>query len=366
MSSYGYMTLLNNNVWYGSQIRYEDIGQATLVEQVGIDGKYAVVKMSEDTTSKFLVVDEIKVFDGLPALLIEVVKLDSKLMFVRNQWDYNDDLEYAIDDIEVNDFVRAHPLTVGEKFVVGPYVNNSEGAPLVGTVFTVADINNHVFKTESNTSEVIDNIDDGNDDNYEIGDTLTFNLEDEGFITMRLVKKNADILSDGSGYAKTTWIADVMLKNWERMNPAYSNGQDGYGAMGGYEASELAYTVSALEAMLPEKIRNSIKDVDKYHMAFVDGNDKDRVEQKTSLRVWIPSAREMYGDGYETQGPTYADYFKKDASRVKVNTDTGVASRPYWLRTANSKNNFYIVLTNGAISGNDPTNHYGVVIGFCI
>jgi len=366
LKSYGYMTLLNDNIWYGSQIHDTDIAQATIVERVGYDDKFAIVKNSEDTTSQFLVVDEINIFDGLPALVLEVVKLDSPLMFVQNQWDYNDDLEYAIDMIDTGNFIRSHPLTVGEKFVMGPYANQSEGGPLVGTMFTVADINNHVFVSESNNDQVIEDIETGNTDEHKVGDTLTFNLGDEGFITMTLVKKDADILSDGSGKAKTTWIANVMLKNWERMNPAFSNGADGYGAMGGYAASELAYTVSALEAYLPENIKNSIKAVDKYQMAFLDGNTENAVEQKTSLRIWIPSAREMFGDGYETQGPTYTDYFKNSASRIKPNAETGTASRPYWLRTANSKNNFYIVLTNGNISGDTPTSNYGVVIGFCI
>lgn len=72
-----------------------------------------------DTTSKFLLKEITTIYDGTPAYRFIVNKLNANYYFVENGFDINDSTEYdkRTYTTPVGDFLRAHPLVVGEEFL---------------------------------------------------------------------------------------------------------------------------------------------------------------------------------------------------------------------------------------------------------
>ena len=81
----------------------------------------------------------------------------------------------------------------------------------------------------------------------------------------------------------------------------------------------------------------------------------------TADDVWIPSYKEVFGTGRETQGPTYSTAFPDNASRIK--SKAGSSAAWWWLRSANNNNNFNNVNTDGSNNNNNANNTGGVALG---
>ena len=84
-------------------------------------------------------------------------------------------------------------------------------------------------------------------------------------------------------------------------------------------------------------------------------------------KLWIPSAREMFGGtSYESSGVMYTTVFKDNAARIK--TQDGSA-KVYWLRSANSSSagNFRGVgSSDGDVNSGSASVARGVCLGFCL
>ena len=130
----GYMTKQTHNVYEGEYVN----GAAAAIENgtlVVLDntGKKLVLPAA-DTTSKFLCKEVTTIFDGIKAYRMVAVTLSKLYYLVDNQADVNDSAEYDAThySTKVGAYLRAHPLHVGEEFVV-----TAAGDLTVGTQYGV-------------------------------------------------------------------------------------------------------------------------------------------------------------------------------------------------------------------------------------
>jgi hypothetical protein len=193
---------------------------------------------------------------------------------------------------------------------------------------------------------------------YAVGDTKCVDLGDEGNIIMQIVAMDTDDLADGSGKAPITWVAKQLLVTKKPMNSSGSNAN-------GYPACEMKTYLAengTIWNKLPATLKTLIKPVSK------TSYDKTTATDLTSTeKLWIPSAREIFGGtSYEQSGPVYSDIFKDSASRKRA--VFGSSSFTYWwLRSADSSGDtiFRNVYYNGLVSGSYTSSSRGVCLGFC-
>jgi len=131
----GYMTILQSNVFKGTLKN----GAAAAVENgtlmvMGADGKTLVLPSTADTTSKFVCLEKTELYDGIEAYTVEAQSLAKNYYFVENQFDYNDSEAYDTRTYttETGAYLRAHPLLVGDEFIV-----TVPAALTVGTTYGV-------------------------------------------------------------------------------------------------------------------------------------------------------------------------------------------------------------------------------------
>jgi len=198
---------------------------------------------------------------------------------------------------------------------------------------------------------------------YTIGDLKTVDLGDEGLHQMQLVAFDADDKADGSGKAPMTWVMNDLLKTTRRMNPPKVNGQEGTGALGGYDKTEMkTYLTETILPLFPTNIRNNIVPVTKHQKAY-DASGTT-FQESTTETLWIPGHKEIFNStSYDTDGPAYSDVFKDDTSRIKKRNGSTYDWR---LRSASSTANFSGVYYNGGVSNGDASARSGVCPGFCM
>lgn len=200
---------------------------------------------------------------------------------------------------------------------------------------------------------------------YAIGDTKLIDLGTEGKVYAQIAGFGLDDLTSG-GKAKVTFIAKSMLKTNKRMNPSNSSGTQGTGGNGGWEYSEMrTYLNGTVLALLPSELRSAIKSVTKYSDYIVPGESAVTHDQVTQDKLWLLSAREVFGGtSYEQTGSVYSSLFSSSAARIRRN-QSGSAYL-WWLRSASSVYYFRYVDGGGNASDNGANSTYGVVLGFCI
>ena len=214
---------------------------------------------------------------------------------------------------------------------------------------------------------IIANIESDNTDSYEIGQYKEIDLSEQGKIIMQLVAKDADTLADGTGTAKTTWIA-LNIAGIRRMNPALdsTNYTEGTGSNGGWEKSEMrSYLNDTILSLIPENIRTAIKTVQKVSYTSKHSTTSFlQLDVITNDKLWIPSSREMgFSLGkMESSGPVYSVVFLDNNSRKKQSS--------YWTRTsaASSSEKFNTVYKTGISSSSyaESSSFNALVLGFCI
>lgn len=198
---------------------------------------------------------------------------------------------------------------------------------------------------------------------YAIGDMVPLDLGNEGLINMQIAAFDTDDLADGSGKAPITWIAKELLATKRRFNPAVVTNddgtcQEGTGAIGGWEKSELrTYLNDTVKPIIPGVVLNAIKEVTKTHDAF-DAN-KVKFTQTTNDDIWVPDYNEAFGSS-----SPYKVLFPDNDSRKK--TQIG-ASSPFawWTRSALRYDNVYGVGAVGSPSYYTPKYSFGVALCFC-
>ena len=121
------------------------------------------------------------------------------------------------------------------------------------------------------------------------------------------------------------------------------------------------YLKETIKPLIPEVVRNAIKEVTKYSRSYSSGSAVNNVT--TTDDVWIPSAREIFGGtSYETEGPVYDGVFVDANARKKTQVGASSASA-WWLRSANNNNNFYNVNRSGNNNNNNASNSRALALG---
>lgn len=197
---------------------------------------------------------------------------------------------------------------------------------------------------------------------YSIGDTKSIDLGTEGTHLMQLVAFDTDDKADGSGKAPMTWIMKDLLKTTHRMNPSKVDGQEGTGALGGYDKTEMkSYLTETILPLFPADIRNNIVPVTKHQKAFDASGTA--FQESTTETLWIPGDKEIFNrTTYDTDGYAYSDVFNDSTSRKKKRNGSFSI---WWLRSAYSTTVFRSVGSGGSGSSGDAGNTYEVCPGFC-
>ena len=147
-------------------------------------------------------------------------------------------------------------------------------------------------------------------------------------------------------------------------NRVFESYKENTGAIGGWECTEMrSYYKNTLKPLIPELVRNSIKEVSKSNNIITTDN---KTERTTSVEdVWMPSYREIFGGtSYEQSGPMYTTLFSDAASRIKKRPSAS-SGEWWWLRSAYIYNYFCIVYGNGYNNYNIAYTSTGVAFGFC-
>lgn len=199
---------------------------------------------------------------------------------------------------------------------------------------------------------------------YKIGDLIPLDMGTEGQINMQIAGIEVDDLADGSGKAPISWISKELLAKGKTWNPAIVKNddgtyQEGTGAIGGWELSELrAYYNDTLLPLIPSEVVALIKPVTKTHYAF-DTAAKS-ITQTTTETVWPPSRPEVYGST-----SLYYSLFKNtDANRMK-NRVGASSTMAWWLRSAGYESYPDYIKQNGGISASQANSSCGVPLCFC-
>lgn len=179
---------------------------------------------------------------------------------------------------------------------------------------------------------------------YRVGDTKKLNIGLDYMVSMELVAIDTDPLSNGQGAAATTWISKHVYKTQR----AYSSSNSDNWTV----CSTRTYMNNTIKSLIPDNVRNNIKEVIKNSNSALVTNDY----------VWIPSMREV-GFGGDGAGPVY---YSSNEQRIK--TIAGESTqRFYWLRTVDGTA-AKVMNPNGAGTTNiqKVTGTPFVAIGFCI
>ena len=191
---------------------------------------------------------------------------------------------------------------------------------------------------------------------YAVGDTKLVDLGTEGKVYAQIAGFGLDDLAS-SDKAKVTFVAKGLLATNRRMN-------SGSTTAGGWAASVMrTYLSGTILPLMPSELQSAIKEVTKYS----DGYENSAIvhDETTTDKLWIPSAREVYGGtSYEQTGPVYGDLFGGNSARVRYD-QSGSASN-WWLRSAYSAGGFRRISTSGSMSSYEASGYAGVAVGFCI
>lgn len=186
---------------------------------------------------------------------------------------------------------------------------------------------------------------------YVVGDTKKLNVNGND-VYMQIVAMDTDALASGSGNAKITWISKELI-TIHRMNATSTT-------TGGWESTEMrTWLRDIILPTIDSTVRSEIKEVTKTYYDYGTTSTKSCADT-----VWIPSGREVFGGtSYEGSGCVYSGIFNSSSARIKKNL-SGSASN-WWLRSANSGNNFWYVSSYGDASASFASGACGVAIGFC-
>ena len=238
--------------------------------------------------------------------------------------------------------------------LVSSYKSESNWSVFSGNIFPISEYPRTDFSTISDSwSEIFAAEADGTyADKYSVGDTKALEINGTT-IYMQIAAMDSDVLSDGTGNAKITWLC----KNaYTKHHLVLDND-----TTGGWESSEMRrYLRDSVLTSIPEAVRGNIKAVDKTY--FDPGSESTLT---ISDSIWIPSHREVcYGTPKESAGVQYSTLFTGNYTRIRC--DSSGATSNWILRTIDSgRNPFYMVYNGGSVSNVSTNSELGVVFGFC-
>lgn len=181
---------------------------------------------------------------------------------------------------------------------------------------------------------------------YNIGDIKQIEVNGQD-LYMELFAKDTDSLADGSGTAKTTWLAYTS-----DLSHSFGDINDNW------ETSSLRTWLR--ETILPtinSTVVNSIKPVTK---TYYDASTSSTLS--TIDTIWIPSAGEFSSSTPESQSVKYPASTK---NTIRYNSNATKIS--WWLRSnGNGSINYYINNNGYLVSLNNKGTSMPVIFGFCI
>ena len=211
---------------------------------------------------------------------------------------------------------------------------------------TITDSWDEIFQAESDGSYKT---------KYSVGDTKYLVIGGT-YVLMQIIAFDRDILSsDHTSTAKITWLAKSLSfqfpMNFEDVTE------------GGWADCECRKFLSdTIYEQIPENVRNKIVAVDKTYTATSSSSSTATVSDK----LWIPSAREMFGgSSYENTGINYTDFFTDNSVRIKHNGLSTNSASYWWLRSVFGSASFRYVSYNGSASASSASYDYGLALGFC-
>lgn len=203
---------------------------------------------------------------------------------------------------------------------------------------------------------------------YHVGQYKTLDCGTEGQIKVRIKGFFLHKLAGAEKKARITWEAIECLSTQRRMNPAYSEGVEGTGSLGGWEKSELRTWLNGdFYNLIDPIVRNQIKNV-KTITYSKDINGNSVVNYVTADKIFIPSREEITGHDStrETKGIDFRYTNSSFSSKKVQGTNTNAQ---YWLRSAYNANGdkvqfvYYKDLAN-QLRANAETEKY-IGISFC-
>lgn len=222
---------------------------------------------------------------------------------------------------------------------------------------------------------IMDAVDDGSaSSKYHQGQYKTLDCGSNGTVVIRIKGFNLDKIANSEKKAYISWEAVECLSTLRRMNPTYSVGIEGTGALGGWEKSELRQWLNSdFFNSIDPVVRNKIKNVSKVSYSR-DVNGTGVANKIVTDKVSIPSAEEIvghyryrqynYSNVYETEGIDFR-YMTYSFSTRRAN---GSASNiDYWLRTvANVGHDSFICCRDllNLLSGSSEEEN-GICVCFC-
>ena len=212
---------------------------------------------------------------------------------------------------------------------------------------TITDSWDEIFQAESDGSYKT---------KYSVGDTKYLVIGGT-YVLMQIIAFDRDILSsDHASTAKITWLAKGVSFQFS-MN--FENVTEG----GWADCECRKFLSDTIYEQIPENVRNRILAVDKTYTATSSSSSTATVSDK----LWIPSAREMFGgSSYENSGVDYTDFFIGNSDRLKYNGLSTYNNASYWyLRSVYGSIAFRYVNYIGSVGSTTASTHYGVVLGFC-
>lgn len=133
----GYMTALQGYIYEGElkNGNANPIANGMLVAPKLVNGAMVMDLPTANANTKFLCKEATTIYDGIPAYRFIVTAVAAPVYFVENGFVVNDDFAYDTTTYTTasGDYLRAHPLLVGEEFVT----NMVTGTPAVGTEYGV-------------------------------------------------------------------------------------------------------------------------------------------------------------------------------------------------------------------------------------
>lgn len=220
---------------------------------------------------------------------------------------------------------------------------------------------------EDSWETIIQNINNDNYSQYNIGDTKTLTVGTTD-VKMQIVYIG-DGSTTGEDYddngttkkTKITWLCKNAFVNSRQMNTSIID----------WPSTAMYTYLNTAEDGVYNTITNTtlkaaIKPVKKPY-STVSGTEAI----STGDYIWLPSYQEvMFGTDKETSGVQYSGVFgattdlSNRSERRKFNSN-GTANN-WWLRSVRSSTTFCYVNNNGGSGGDNPRGLYGVVFGFAI
>lgn len=190
--------------------------------------------------------------------------------------------------------------------------------------------------------------------------TYTVELVSGNAVTVVAKFTSAKIYFESAFVAFKSTGAFKLTTTSNQVATRYTSGyQDATGSAGGWEKTEMrVYLKETIKPLIPEVVRNYIKEVTKMHDAYNTAGTK--FTQTSIEDVWLPDINEIFGSS-----SPYNLMFPDNNSRKK--SKVGATSSSYWwLRSARGfVGDFRCVDIDGNHCPKYAHSFSGVTVGFC-